>query len=258
MRLEINSIEKGEIFSQCFQHMKTFIDSVNISFNEDHMYIQCMDYSMILIMELNFPKEWFDVYEVSSPITIGLMTKIWTKVLTTRDKVQSIRMNTEDKEDHLSVRFHSSVAKNIFDKSFEIPLIDLNTELLNIPEVEYCADICLPTSSFYSMVNELKQFGDVMNVECTEEHINMESESEEFGKMNTFIPIDDLEEYSINENETVKSSFSLRMVSNICLFQKVAKTIQLGLSEQFPMKLQYMMENDASLKFFLAPRIEDS
>lgn len=256
MKLEIIDPTKADTFSQCFQHMKTFTDSINIVFNEDHMFIQCMDQAMTLIMEFKLPKEWFDVYEVSQSITIGVMTNILTKVLNIRDKTQTIKMNTHEKSDHLSVHYHVDNSPTIFDKSFEIPLISLDSELFHIPDTEYCAEFSLPTISMSSMINQLKSFGDTMTIECTEEHINMVSESQEYGKMNTFIPIEDLEEYSINEGESIKNSFGLKLIGNVCLFQKVAKTMEIGISDNFPMKMNYIMDNDVVLQFYLAPRVD--
>lgn len=257
MRLEIKDITKADIFVQCFQHMKTFTDSINITFNEDSMYIQCMDSGMTLIMEFRLMSSWFDLYEVTTPITIGLMTNLWSKVLSIRDKTQTIALNTTDKPDHLSVLYHVDNSKTVFDKSFEVPLVDIDSELLQIPETEYPAEFSMPSISFASLIGQLKQFGDNLTIECTEEHIHLVAESQEYGKMNTHIPIEDLEEYAINENATVSCTYGLRMLHNICLYQKISKSIMLGVSSDFPMKTEYNMGDDAFLSFYLAPRITD-
>lgn len=133
----------------------------------------------------------------------------------------------------------------------------MDTDMLQIPEMEYPADIVLPSITFASMVSQLKQFGDNMQIECTEEHVQMVSDSEEFGKMNTHIPIDDLEEFAIDEGKTIKCSFGLRMLHNVCSYQKIAKTIALGVSDAYPMKIEYKMDDDAILVFYLAPRVND-
>ena len=258
MNLEIRDLQKADIFVQCFQHIKTFTETINIVFERDQMFIQCMDSTMVLIMEFKLPSSWFDVYEVDQPITVGLLTNTWTKVLHVRDKSQSIRLTTRERTDYVSVYLHVDDSKLVFDKSFEIPMIELNTELLHIPEMEYSAEFTLPSIILSSMVQQLKQFGDVMHVECTENHIQIIADSQEFGKMNTSIPIEDLEEYAIVEGSTVSSSFGLRMIHNVCLFQKVGKTVELGISNNYPMKLNFKMDDEATLIFFIAPRMDDA
>ena len=64
MKLVISDLQKAEIFVKCFQHMKTFVDSINIVFKMDQMYVQCMDSAMVLIMEFSLPKVWFDSYSL--------------------------------------------------------------------------------------------------------------------------------------------------------------------------------------------------
>ena len=85
MRLEISNLQKADIFVQCFQHMKTFVDSINIVFKEEQMYVQCMDHSMVLIMELSIPSLWFDLYEVEQDVTIGISSHVLSKVISIRD-----------------------------------------------------------------------------------------------------------------------------------------------------------------------------
>jgi proliferating cell nuclear antigen PCNA len=256
MKLKVE-LDKGDVFVRCFQHMKTFTESINITFNYDHMYVQCMDTSMILIMELKIPALWFDAYKVDQPITIGLMTSLWSKVLSIRADTQTIYLNTEDCEDHLSVLFKGEQSKSSFDKSFEVPLVSIDRGLLNISEMEFSAEFSLPSTTFGSMVNQLKQFGDNLFIECTEEHIQLIADSQEFGKMKTHIPIEELEEYAIDEGQIVTSSFGLRMLHNICLYQKIAKNINIGLTANYPMKIEYNIEDNAELVFYIAPRIED-
>ena len=259
MRLELTNLHNADIFVNCFQHMKVFTDCINITFQTDHVYIQSMDTTMVIIMELRLPSSWFDNYVVEQPITIGISTTILNKVLNVRDKQQTIRWSTEDKSDHLSIFFASAESKLIFDKSFEIPLMDIDSELMHIPDdVEYSAEITLPSLTFSSLTNQLKQFGDILHISCTEEEIHLEAESQEFGKMNTNIPIQDLDEYAINEGETVSSSYSLKMISNVCLFQKVGQQAFLGLSPSFPLKIQYRICENAKIDFYIAPRIDDA
>ena len=72
------------------------------------------------------------------------------------------------------------------------------------------------------------------------------------------INIDDLTEYSITEGEVMKLSFSLSMLHNICMYNKIAKEIEIHLINGFPMKIKYLLGDDgASFTFYLAPKIGD-
>jgi DNA polymerase III sliding clamp (beta) subunit (PCNA family) len=72
------------------------------------------------------------------------------------------------------------------------------------------------------------------------------------------INIEDLTEYSITEGEEMKLSFSLSMLHNICMYNKISKEVEIHLTKNFPMKIVYSLgDNDACFTFYLAPKISD-
>jgi hypothetical protein len=86
----------------------------------------------------------------------------------------------------------------------------------------------------------------------------MYSISQESGKMLVEINIDDLTAYSINEGESMKLSFSLNVLHNICMYNKIAKDVEIRLTENFPMKITYLLGDDnCKMVFYLAPKIND-
>jgi hypothetical protein len=72
------------------------------------------------------------------------------------------------------------------------------------------------------------------------------------------IDINDLNEFSINEGETIELSFSISMLHNICMYSKISKNINVYIKDNFPMKIMYNLgEENANMVFYLAPKIKD-
>jgi hypothetical protein len=73
------------------------------------------------------------------------------------------------------------------------------------------------------------------------------------------IKIDDLSEFTIDEGETVELSFALTYLHNICLYNKIAKDMEIKISANYPLKIIYTLlgYENAKLTFYLAPRISD-
>jgi len=149
--------------------------------------------------------------------------------------------------------------KAIFDKRFELPLMDLDYELMNIPSTESQAELTIPSGTFANIINQLKLFGETLEIKCDEEKIEMLSLSVDLGKMAVDINIDDLTEYSINEGQTMNLSFSLSILHNICMYSKLTKEVEIKLTENFPLKLEYKLGDDGGkMTFYLAPKISDN
>lgn len=261
MNIVIQNSQKAECFASLFQHIRLFTDTINISFEKNRMYVQSMDSARVSIFEIDIPASWFDTYEHTNEggITLGLSSSTFFKILNARDKAQNLNIvfDTEN-EDRLYVQFTCDT-KAIFDKRFEIPLIDLETELMAIPDSECNAEFTLSSATFASMVNQLKMFGENLDVLCNEDKIVISSISAESGKMSVDIEIDQLTEFAINEGETLTLSFSLNMLHNICAYSKIAKEIDIKLTDNFPMKIVYRLDADteAKMMFYLAPKVND-
>ena len=260
MNVVLSSPLKADTFSAMFQHMKAFAENVNVMFEEDHMYLQSMDSSHVSVFEYNLPSGWFDKYEHTngSAIPLVLNSTLLFKILNTRDKSQTITLVFDpENNDKLYISF-TSESKTVFDKHFELPLMDLEYELMHIPVMECDAEFSIPSGNFANLVGQLKMFGDTMDIECSEEKIELNSLSEGLGKMSVNINIEDLDSYAINEGEVMKLSFSLAMLNNICAYHKVAKEMEIKLIKNFPMKIIYSLGlENATMTFYLAPKIND-
>ncbi len=274
LNLVVSEPGKARAFSGIFQHMKHFCDHVNIVFEKGRAYAQGMDSSHISIFELFIPAAWFDSYNHpdNGNITIGINVGLFHRILNTRDEGQEIVIKYDpEKEDKLYLHFITSSAtssKTLFDKHFELPLIDIETDMMSIPDVEYAAEFSLSSANFAGIVGQLKQFGADMIICCNEDEIRLTAKSADTGNMSVVVPIDDLSLFAINEGETLVLSFSLSHLHNICSFHKVSDSVNVKISDNYPLKATYLLEKvgdeeddvsgKARIVVFLAPRISDA
>ena len=271
MKLRISTPQKTEQFATLFQHVKVFTEHINIMFLENRMFIQCMDGARVSIMELTIPKTWFHTYEFTANETIGIASSMLFKVLNSREKNQEIEIEVSaDQSDRLLIHLRNPEnavpSKTDFEKHFEIPLIDLDSDTMDIPAIEYQAEITISSYHYSTIINQLKMFGDTMEIQCSEEKILLVSHSPENGKMFVEIKIDDLSSFIIDEGSALSLAFSLTYLHNICLYHKIAKEVELQFSTDFPMRVSYFLEPKEEtdtpelqprLSFYLAPKIND-
>lgn len=257
MEIIISNPAKAELFASIFQNMKIFTDHISIVCKTTGFFFQAMDNARVCIIELEIPSAWFDTYSVAVDVVIGINSNILFKILNAREKTQNIRVvYNNDNSDTLFIDF-TSEDKRIFDKQFEMPLIEIETENLQIPAIEHNVEFSVPSSVFSGLINQLKTFGDTLHMNCSEEKIVLSSNSVECGKMHVDMNIDDLSSFSINEGEEIQMSFSLSYLHNICCFSKISKELEIKISDNYPLSIIYDLQNEAVMKFYLAPKIND-
>jgi proliferating cell nuclear antigen len=205
---------------------------------------------------------------------LGLNTVFFAKIVKSHESSQTMYLRyNEENNGHLMISF-MAINTNIdetenvtssstnssfqeYDRHFKAALIDLEIDEMDIPEIDYSVEFSLNSSKFYSVVNQLKQFGDCLQLYCTEETIKLSTETETMGNMLVEIKLEELLEFAIEEAKKMDLVFSINYVHNFCQFYKIAKDVHLYFSDDYPMKMTYNMIDGGSLCFYLAPKITD-
>ena len=146
--------------------------------------------------------------------------------------------------------------KDNFDHFFELPLMDIEHETLLVPDVDYDVEFTLDAKKFGDLISELMVFGLNLNIVCTEELLELNSNGDS-GKLKINIPIDSLNEFAISEGEKLDISYSLAHIGKMCLSSKLGPDISIGISAEYPMALKYSLGEESSVAFFVAPKIVD-
>ena len=281
MEIVIRNSERADRFAAIFQHIKLFTDHIAITCGETHMRMQCMDNAHVAILEMSLPSSWFDEYNLADSVRIGFNATYLHRILSSRDKDQQIQLvySSEDEDrlmihltkpedpvldtsDNTSVKTKTKEKKNTantFDKHFELPLIDIEEEGLQIPEIEYTAELAMHSVQFADIITQLKMFGDTMEVQCSEDRIALASTSQDQGKMFVEIGINDLSEFAIDEGADLALSFSLTYLKHFCAYSRISELVSIKFGESYPARIGYSLgeTEDANLVFYLAPKIND-
>ena len=259
MKVVIPLGDKAMQFVTIFQHLKMKITDANLVFDEEKMYMQGMDNSQIGLFELKLLANWFQEYEVSQPVTLGINCELLHKMLNCLDRLQNIILTFEEDGDNLDIQF-TSAEKGIIDKHFILPLMDIDIPLMQIPPTEYTADIILAAAVFEKIIEQLLIFADSVKVICSEDSVSLKttsSSTSEFGQMEAKIQFDDMTEYAIEEDTTLNLTFSLEHLNWMVQFSKLCNEMSIHFKKDIPLKLTYNLTEDCFIQFFLAPKFED-
>ena len=262
MKFIVEEKEKKAFFISVIQQLKVFTKTLCLFFNDDYLYIQGMDTSHVCLYEAKLVDTWFHFYQKSetdhgmiclNPTTLAL-------ILSMAEDGYSIVFEYENEPSELDIHICKienkveGVKSTNYDKHFSLPLIDYEAELLAIPECEYDIQFSLPAKKICEIVSQLAIFGDELKMNITEEIVL--STSGDLGEMKVNISYDDLTEFIMNEGGEYTAAFGLQYVHKYCLTSKLLNEIHFSLSKDFPMRIQYKLD-DNYIMFFIAPKIDD-
>ena len=258
MKLSIVEKSKKDIFISIFQLLKNCASIVHIIFNETDMYIQGMDKGHVCLFDIKIMASWFDKYEQipNDKSNICIHTHTLHNVLSMNQEQHSIIIHyipdPEPETIHIDLINEQNSAGD-FNKYFKIPIADIEIDLLDIPNSEYDADFLINAKKIQELCSQLLIFGDIVNIKCSEEKINLISTGVN-GEMLVNIPMEDLTEFSISEGEYLDICYSLHYIQKMCLTSKLSNDIAFSLSNNFPMKIKYNLDSDSYVQLFIAAK----
>lgn len=255
MKIIINDFKKAEQFVQIFQYLKLFSVHVNIKFDKEFFFIQGMDSSHVSVFELKLNKTWFHSYIVDDTCVIGVNTSIFFKILNIRADSQEITLIIN--EDTIDIELTGN-DKNEYDKFFTMPMVDIESEELNIPDSESSLVFSMESKKFKLLIDQFSNFGEDIEFNYSNDELNVVSDNNTEGSMKINIKLDDMESCEVEEDLEFNCNFSLKQISNMAQFHKLTSDLFIHISPDQPFKLLYRLEDDNYFRFFLAPKVSNN
>ena len=260
MKLVITEKSKINQLVVIFRHLKGIVTDVNIVISKEKFYIQSMDSSHACLVEINIEASWFDNYEVDEDEVLGINSEILFKIIDCWKEDQEITIYTKN-NNNLFIDF---VGSKHMDKQFSLPLIDIDSDIMEIPEKEYDVDLLLKSDDFKELISELAIFNSCLNLHCSSEDEEVVIKANGgLGSMQVVIKNDDILELAISEDLNLSVTYAISYINTMCSFSKLNKAVYIHSSDDIPLKLHYSLDDCDSensknfVRFYLAPKMMD-
>lgn len=139
--------------------------------------------------------------------------------------------------------------------------MDIDTEQLAIPDTPYNATVQMPATEFQRIVRDLQVLGDACTISVNKEGVRF-SVNGTIGSGNILLRANsavekDEDAVNIEMEEPVELNFALRYLNFFTKATSLSKTVILSMSPGVPIMVEYPIDEVGSMKFYLAPKIDD-
>lgn len=248
-------ISEATLFKKAIDAIKEFLPITEMNVSSDGLRINGMDTSHICFIDFFLSAEECDSISCPDPISLGISTGIITKVLSAAATgSDSITLSVTEESDKLGLSVKNDTTGRRAE--FQLPLMDLNENSIQIPDMEYCANIKAKTSDIAGLAKDVALFGDVAELKLNADgfHISVVSEN---GSANVTLDNTDDREMTI-EVEEVTVKYSIKYVQNILRGgASLSSIVDLSFEDGKPLRAIFRFGKNSHFTAYLAPRIED-
>lgn len=235
--------------------LKDILNDVNLKIDKEGLQIITIDGKKITIVHLKLIAESFEYFYCKSPIELGINMKHLYALLRTVGNNDVITMNVlRDDITRLNIVIENK-EKNVRDIS-KLKLLDINEAIYKIPNIEFDSVIKMPSNDFQKICKDLNNISDIVTISNEDNKFKMSVEGD-IGQKE--IVIGENVNVVVNKlsNNNVKGKFDLKYLLLFVKSSNLCSTIELFLKKDNPLVLIYSVASLGSLKFVLAPKIND-
>jgi len=252
-------LEQASLLKKVVDAIKDLVQDCNFDCNDSGIALQAMDNSHVALVSMMLKSESFSPFRCDRNIALGINLTSLTKVLRCAANEDILTMKAEDAPDVVGFTFENAETDRI--SEYDIKLMDIDQEHLGIPETEYAATIKMPCAEFQRICRDLSALSESVSIECTKDGVKFTC-SGDIGNgsitlrqhTNVDKPQQNVE---INLSEPVALTFSLKYLVNFCKASGLSDSVKLCLSNEVPLLVEYEINNNSYLRFYLAPKIGD-
>jgi len=220
------------------------------------MALQAMDAAHVSLVALLLRKDGFEDYHCDRNITLGINLDAMTKVLKCAGNDDTVTMKAQDDGDSVTFIFES---KNKV-SDFELKILDIDSDQLGIPEVEYKSVMKMPAVEFQKIVSNLSTWGDAVIISTSKNGVKF-SVSGEMGSGNINLKsnsdVDSESGVVLEVTDNVTLTFALKKLTSFTKATPLSTSVSLSMSDDVPLAVEYTVEDLGYIRYYLAPKIED-
>ena len=251
-------LHEAIVLKKIVEAIKDVVNSVNIDASPQGLAFQAMDLSHVALVTLSLRAEGFASYKADKSFPLGVKLQNLHKILKCADNSDMVTMECEDEPQQLQFRFESQKQDRV--TRITLNLMQNDEDQLAIPETNYSSNITMPASEFSRIVRELSQLSETVKVKTTKKSITFSVDGD-IGKGEMELKENTsekaTEKIEIDVDDEVEASFSLTFLNSFCKGGALSDSVRLLMSENTPLVVEYKIGDLGTLKYYLAPKLQD-
>lgn len=233
------------------ESLKNIISDINIQLSSDGIKIIAMDGSKVAVIHLQLDSSQFEHFHCVNPIKIGVNMLSLHKIL------KSIKNNDiigffikERSTTDLYIQIENKEKKT---KILSVlKLLDINEDVLHIPNIEFDSVITMPANDFQSYISDLSIISNTLIIESGESEFILSADGD-FASQRIIIG-ETNNGLVVSKKSVEQGKFNIKYLQLFTKSTNLCTTVEIYLKSNFPLILVYNVANLGKLKYCLAPK----
>lgn len=223
------------------------VTEATIKINENGIELIAMDPANVALVVFRLLSSSFVSFDIDGPTSLTLNLNNLKQVL--RRVKSNDTLTLELDENKLKI-----VLQSTSKRTFHLPLIEMEEKEQKVPELSFNTTIVTQSSILNDAIDDVDIIGESVSLASSEGLFSISSKGD-LSKAAVDIPADASTKIVIQEDS--KAKYSIEYLKKMIAGGKISDVVQVKFSNDYPLKLEYLVQNKMELSFILAPRVDN-
>lgn len=239
-------LTRSSVLKKILEAVKDLVIQANFDCSSDGIALQAMDDSHVSLVTLSLRSQAFEMYRCDRSLSLGINIENFCKVLKCAQNDDSVKITADDEgADCAEFMFENQAGDRV--AHFQLKLMDIDSEHMNVPEDEYHAVVNMPTSEYKRVFTDLSVIGDTVTIEASKQSVCFSVEGDiGVGALNVHQSdaVDDKDAVSISVAEPIRMTFPGQYLVNFTKACAVSSQVSLCMQEGRPMAVEFTLPEE--------------
>jgi len=239
--------------------LKEILTDTNIIFDDTGIKIITTDSTKTVLIHMKLEKDKFEEYFCEKKMICGIsMINLYKLIKTISNQDTLTLFIKKNNTNKLGIRINNADKKT--QTTYELNLLDIPDDKLDIPPVSFDTELTFPSSDFQKIIRDMINIGDVIHIESQPKKILKLSCSGDFASQETVLgetnngvqfTASKAPEYPIQGVFSLKYLLLFTKCTNLC------NIINIYIKNDYPLIIKYNIASIGDIKLCLAPNTND-
>ncbi|MBT3262486.1 proliferating cell nuclear antigen (pcna) [Candidatus Woesearchaeota archaeon] len=238
---------------------RTLVDSINViseivnevrfDVDGEKIGLVAMDPANVAMIDFKLFSSAFSEYSVDKSHQLCISLDSLKAVLKRVKPSDMLTLELDEEKNKLKIQLKGD---NV--RTFNLALIDVDEKEQRVPDLNFSATIETSSSIFDGAIQDADVIADAVVLKALENSFVVEGENN-MSQVTTEIPKDDDTIITLNSVEEFKSKYSIEYLKKIIKGGKLTGKVKLQFGNDYPLRVDYLVQDKLNLGFILAPRV---
>jgi proliferating cell nuclear antigen len=226
------------------------VSDVKIKFDSDKLEIVAMDPANVAMIIFRLLSSSFIEYSVGGEETIAVSLDNLKQVLSRSKPSDNVIFELDEETNKLKIELKGETTRR-----FNLALLETQEKDQKVPKLDFTGSIELNTAVFNDAIDDMDIISDSIVLNLNREKLVMES----IGNTSDAKSHLDVREGGVIScsEDAIKAKYSIEYLKKIAKGGKLANSVSLKFGQDYPLQVEYKVQDKLQLTTILAPRVSN-